>query len=108
MLTCLDKITEQANATGKLDEASVSRAIDVIRTFADKGHHGKEENHLFATLVNKGMPRQGGPVGQMLLEHEQGREYVEGMTRSVSGAAAGGPSAVLAKCQRLYSTLASP
>jgi hemerythrin-like domain-containing protein len=94
VLTCLDKITEEANATGKLDEASASQVIDVIRTFADKCHHGKEENHLFATLVNKGMPREGGPVGQMLLEHEQGREYVEGMTRSVSGAAAGDPAAL--------------
>jgi len=67
VLTCLGKITEEANSTGKLDEASANQAIDVIRTFADKCHHGKEEDHLFETLVKKGMPKEGGPVGQMLV-----------------------------------------
>ncbi len=89
LLTCLERVVEEATRTGKLDEASANHAIDVIRTFADKCHHGKEENHLFAMLVDKGMPKDGGPVGQMLIEHAQGREYVKGMAESIAGASAG-------------------
>ena len=88
VLACLEKISEEAMKSGKLNEVSASQAIDVIRTFADKCHHGKEENHLFAALVNKGMPKDGGPVGQMLLEHRQGREFVAGMAANLSGAVA--------------------
>jgi len=94
VLNCLGKITEEANRTGELDEASANQAIDVIRTFADKCHHGKEENHLFATLVEKGMPKEGGPVGQMLVEHEQGRAFVKGMAENVSEAATGNADAL--------------
>lgn len=94
VLDCLDKISEEANSAGKLDEESALQAIDVIRTFADKCHHGKEEDHLFATLIEKGMPKEGGPVGQMLVEHEQGRAFVKGMADSVSDAATGDAEAL--------------
>ena len=94
VLTCLEKITEEANSSGKLNEESATQAIDVIRTFADKCHHGKEENHLFATLVEKGVPKEGGPVGQMLVEHEQGRAFVKGMADNIPEAATGNSEAL--------------
>lgn len=95
VLTCLDRITQQANNSGKLDAESAIQAIDVIRTFADRCHHGKEENHLFTVLVEKGMPIKGGPIGQMLFEHEQGRSFVRAMSDSVSEAAVGNKDALL-------------
>lgn len=52
-----------------------------LKTFADKCHHGKEENYLFNELVNKGILNEGGPVGVMLQEHAQGREYIVQMSR---------------------------
>jgi len=94
VLTCLEKITEEATSSGKLNEESALQAIDVICTFADKCHHGKEENHLFATLVEKGMPKEGGPVGQMLIEHEQGRAFVKAMADSASEASSGNTDAL--------------
>lgn len=95
VLTCLEKMTEEANTSGKLDAESANKAIDVIRTFADKCHHGKEENHLFATLVKKGVPKEGGPVGQMLNEHEMGRTFVKGMSENVSEASNGYPDGLM-------------
>ena len=94
VLSCLEKIVHEAANDRKLNESSANQAIDVIRTFADKCHHGKEENHLFVSLVNKGLPSQGGPVGQMLLEHTHGREFVQGMAESVAGASAGNETAL--------------
>ena len=53
-----------------------------LKIFADKCHHGKEENYLFKELVNKGITNEGGPVGVMLQEHAQGRDYIAQMSRS--------------------------
>lgn len=54
-----------------------------LKTFADKCHHGKEENYLFKELVNKGIANEGGPVGAMLQEHAEGREYIAQMSQSL-------------------------
>ena len=50
--------------------------------FADKCHHGKEEDLLFPRLELKGMPRHGGPIGVMLHEHDQGRAYIREMVEA--------------------------
>lgn len=55
--------------------------IYFLKTFVDKCHHGKEENYLFKELVQKGIPNEGGLVGQMLQEHAQGRGYIAQMSR---------------------------
>ena len=54
-------------------------ALDFARHFADQCHHYKEEKVLFPALEEHGIPRDEGPVGMMLLEHEEGRSYVRGM-----------------------------
>ncbi len=57
--------------------------IRFLRTFADKCHHGKEEDYLFEEMVQKGAPKEGGPIGVMLQEHKLGREYIALMASSV-------------------------
>jgi hemerythrin-like domain-containing protein len=54
-----------------------------LKVFADKCHHGKEENYLFKELVGKGVANEGGPVGVMLQEHDEGREYIAQMSQSL-------------------------
>lgn len=51
-------------------------AIDFIRNFADKCHHGKEEDNLFLAIERQGFPRDGGPTGTMRAEHDEGRAHV--------------------------------
>lgn len=94
MLDCLDKMTSQALSDGKLDGESAHQAVDFIRNFADRCHHGKEENQLFERLGEKGLPRDGGPVGQMMVEHEQGRACVRGMSENINGASEGNRDAL--------------
>ena len=48
-----------------------------MRTFADKCHHGKEEELLFPALAGKGIPMQGCPVGALTAEHMRGRILVK-------------------------------
>jgi hemerythrin-like domain-containing protein len=57
--------------------------IYFLKTFADKCHHGKEEDYLFKELITKGVPNEGGPIGVMLQEHQQGREYISLMNKSL-------------------------
>jgi hemerythrin-like domain-containing protein len=50
-------------------------AADFIKGFADGCHHAKEEGALFPAMEAVGVPAQGGPIGMLLAEHEQGRVY---------------------------------
>ena len=61
------------------DPADLSRFVEFIRGFADQCHHGKEEDILFAAMVEHGFPQDGGPIAVMLDEHEQGRKYVRSL-----------------------------
>ena len=94
VLDCLEKIAQNCAAEGRLDNASAEQALDFFRNFADRCHHGKEETHLFPAMEAKGFPRQGGPTGVMLQEHEQGRAHIRGMVEAIEGAAAGQGEAV--------------
>ncbi len=64
-------------------------AIDFVRNFADGCHHHKEEEALFPALVARGMPKEGGPVGVMLMEHDEGRRLIRELDAAV-GRLAGG------------------
>ena len=68
-------------------------ALDFIRNFADRCHHVKEEKILFPALEAHGIPVEGGPVGMMLMEHEEGRSYARAMLAAVSLIEAGNEAA---------------
>jgi hemerythrin-like domain-containing protein len=68
--------TEETERKGTTDTAELSRFVTFIREFADACHHGKEEDILFAAMVEAGFPREGGPIAVMLHEHDQGRRLV--------------------------------
>lgn len=61
------------------DKDFFKKIIDFIRNYADKFHHAKEEDILFIELnkPNVGMPCN--PTEQMLIEHDEGRNFVKGM-----------------------------
>lgn len=63
---------------------SWKQALDFIRHFADGCHHLKEEKILFPAMEERGVPRDGGPIGMMLTEHEEGRGYVRAMMAALT------------------------
>jgi hemerythrin-like domain-containing protein len=82
-------------------------AADFIVGFADGCHHRKEEGVLFKALTDNGVPMQGGPVGVMLYEHEQGRAFTRKMREAAQNMEAGeaaAASAVIANA-RSYAAL---
>ncbi len=83
ILDVLEEITKRAEKREKIDSDDVLKIIDFIRTFADKCHHGKEEDLLFVEMEKAGVPKEGGPIGVMLQEHDIGRNYVRGMDEAI-------------------------
>lgn len=73
-----------------VERSTLTWLIEFFRTFADKCHHWKEEQHLFPALARRGVPVEGGPIGVMLAEHEEGRRLLrlmaEGSDREAAGA----------------------
>jgi hemerythrin-like domain-containing protein len=57
--------------------------IYFLKIFVDKCHHGKEEEFLFKELVQRGIPNENGPIGVMLREHAQSRQYIATMSKSL-------------------------
>ena len=65
------------------DKDFFKKIIDFIRNYADKFHHAKEEDILFKEF-NKCLEEDPesahcNPTEQMLVEHDQGRDFVKGM-----------------------------
>jgi hemerythrin-like domain-containing protein len=59
--------------------------VRVLQAFVDTLHHGKEEDILFAHMCEAGMPRDAGPIGVMLHEHQVGRGHVKKLVELTDG-----------------------
>jgi len=53
MVDLLRTHMENASKTNQIDGAFILSAVDFFRTYADRCHHGKEEDILFKELENK-------------------------------------------------------
>ena len=83
MLDILEGIASRLESGQEVEPDHLRRIADFIQTFADRCHHGKEEGLLFPAMEEAGVPRDGGPIGVMLVEHEMGRGYVRRMVEGI-------------------------
>ena len=83
-LEILEKICQKLEAKEKVYSKHQKEVLEFIKIFVDKCHHGKEEDLLFPALENVGIPKEQGPIGMMLTEHDTGRGYVKGMSENIS------------------------
>jgi len=79
MLAVLEHLAGELQRGAAVDTGDLASILDFLRTFADKCHHGKEEELLFPALVAAGLPEHSGPIAVMLIEHTQGRAFIHGM-----------------------------
>jgi hemerythrin-like domain-containing protein len=110
ILQALDTTEEIARqvAGGKAVAAdTLAGILEFLRLFADRMHHGKEEDLLFPMLETKGLPRQGGPVAVMLHEHDLGRALIRNMVEASEQFSAGAADAAArwAEAAREYAAL---
>jgi hemerythrin-like domain-containing protein len=76
-LTLLESAADRLARGTALPDGWWERLIRWLRAFADANHHAKEERYLFPALAKAGVPSADGPVGVMLAEHAEGREFIQ-------------------------------
>lgn len=84
MLKILGNVCNKLDNREKVNVEHLEKIVNFIKIFADKCHHGKEENLLFVAMEEAGIPKEGGPIGVMLEEHEIGRGYVREMGEAIN------------------------
>ena len=90
MLLIIKGILAKIESKHKLDPVFVDIAVDFIRVYADRTHHGKEEDILFRELNKKALtPEDRQIMKELIEEHVFGRQttksIVEANTRYRNG-----------------------
>jgi hemerythrin-like domain-containing protein len=93
MLEVIDRVCIKIKNHQMSSWEHLDQIIDFIRGFADHCHHAKEEKLLFPAMEEAGIPRDGGPIGVMLADHEAGREFVKQMDSALQKMKSGNVSA---------------
>jgi len=77
MLRLFDGQIKNINVTKKLDTVFIDTAVDFIRTYADRTHHGKEEDILFRELAKKELSSDHTRImNELVEEHTYARKTV--------------------------------
>jgi hemerythrin-like domain-containing protein len=78
------KIELERLTSGKTpDPAFIDVAVDFIRTYADRCHHGKEEDILFRDLAKKGLSDEHKRImDELIAEHVQGRKKTRALSEA--------------------------
>lgn len=70
----------QIESAGKVDPLFVDTAVDFMRTYADRTHHGKEENILFRDLDKRLLSAEDRRVmNELVEEHAIGRQLTKAL-----------------------------
>lgn len=81
MLASFLRHIDKIEKSKKVNFPVIDVAVDFIKTYADRTHHGKEEEILFRDLAQKNLTPELGKIMQELLgEHVWGRKTTAGLT----------------------------
>ena len=67
------------------ERASLGDYVTFLHNFADKCHHGKEEDILFERMLSYGFPAKVGPLAVMRHQHALGREHLSALACVTQG-----------------------
>jgi len=77
MIAQLKRRLDALESTGEIDPGFVDEAVDFIRSYADRCHHGKEEDILFRELGTRALSGEHRRVmDELVQEHKHARETV--------------------------------
>jgi len=95
MLRVIEAVADKLGRGEQIHAEHLDGIMEFLSIFVDKCHHGKEEEFLFPALEAAGVPRDGGPIGVMLNEHEQGRKLVARLKDAVTSYTSGNKTAAV-------------
>jgi hemerythrin-like domain-containing protein len=80
MIRLLQRQGEIAGESRALNAVFIDQAVDFFRTYADRTHHGKEEDILFKELEERELPEGLDQTMQSLIDqHKYARRAVTGL-----------------------------
>jgi len=83
MIAVIRRKLERAAQTQSIDPYFVDAAVDFIRVYADRTHHGKEEDILFRDLRKKNMAGDHQRImNELIEEHAFGRETTKALVEA--------------------------
>lgn len=78
MIKLMDSQLRKIKKGNKIDACFIDAAVDFIRIYADKCHHGKEEDILFKSLSEKELSEEHKKMmNELINDHVMGRETVK-------------------------------
>jgi hemerythrin-like domain-containing protein len=102
MLGLVKKEAGRIRDTNEINSVFLNNAVDFIRIYADRTHHGKEEDILFRDLANKPMTGQEKKImAELLEEHVLGRKTVAALVDAKKRYFTGDASALQTVAQNL-------
>jgi hemerythrin-like domain-containing protein len=82
MLSAVRLVLEEISSTQRVDHELIDVAVDFLRTYADRTHHGKEEDILFLELSRRDLSaddRQA--MNELIADHAYGRQTTNALAR---------------------------
>lgn len=75
MIEVIEREVKKMKTEGRADASFIGRVVDFIRTYADRCHHGKEEDILFRELRKKTLDDMHKKImDELIEEHKTGRQ----------------------------------
>jgi hemerythrin-like domain-containing protein len=84
-LDIMQEISERLQRNEPADRDDILDLLGFLSEFADKCHHGKEEDLLIPGILKSRVLENNGPISAILAEHVQGRDYIAKMRKSING-----------------------
>lgn len=80
MLSVIKDVLTEIKSKKKVDPVIVDIAVDFIRVYADRTHHGKEEGILFRELTNKSLStKDRQAMNELIEDHVFGRQTTKAL-----------------------------
>ena len=83
MVTILETVIKKLGTGEKVEPEHLTEIVDFFRVFADQCHYSKEEEIFFPALEQAGIPREDGPIGVVLQEHDPMRALMSALAQEV-------------------------
>ena len=83
MIALIKDALAKIRSGGKVDPLFVDTAVDFVRTYADRTHHGKEEDILFRDLAERALSADDRRImDELIEEHLFGRQTTRALVEA--------------------------
>jgi hemerythrin-like domain-containing protein len=83
MISLISDALVNIEATQKVDPLFIDAAVDFIRTYADRTHHGKEEDILFRELTTRPLSAEDQRImNELIQEHIVARQTTKALVEA--------------------------